>query len=126
MTLSIHRSSFLAAFASAGLAVSASAQEARTGDGVPVLIAAPEASASLFEAPLQLKAGGKPIDMGEWVGYAGPSLHDANGDGLLDLYVGCFQGKILFAPNTGSRQAPSFGAPEFMQAQGQEIEISNW
>lgn len=79
-----------------------------------------------FEAPVQLKAGDQVINMADQVGYAGPSLHDANGDGLLDLYVGSFAGKILFAPNIGSKTKPVFGKGKFMHAEGKEIKISNW
>ena len=95
-----------------GLASSAAAQD--------------QAAPAQFEAPVLVQAGGEVIDMSSQIGYAGPALYDANGDGLLDLYVGCFRGKILFAPNTGSRAEPVFGKPRYLQAEGKEIEISNW
>jgi len=79
-----------------------------------------------FEPPVLVQAGGETIDMGEHVGYAGPALNDANGDGLLDLYVGCFRGKILFAENVGTAKQPKFDTAKFLQAEGKDIEISNW
>jgi hypothetical protein len=94
--------------------------------GVPVLIAAPEAAEFAFADPVLVHAGGLPIDMGPQVGYAGPTLHDANGDGLLDLYVGSFKGKILLSMNVGKPNSPAFRTPKWLQAEGRDIEISNW
>lgn len=93
---------------------------------LPVLIQAPPPAEFEFSDPVMIHAGGQPIDMGPQVGYAGPTLHDANGDGLLDLYVGSFQGKILLSMNVGKPNSPAFRTPKWMQAEGSDIEISNW
>ena len=102
------------------------AQEPAKRVDTPLLIAAPENAGAEFHAPVQVQAGGAPIDMGPQIGYAGPTLRDADGDGRLDLYVGCFQGKILFAQNIGTKGKPAFAKPKWLQAEGQDIEISNW
>lgn len=92
----------------------------------PVLIAAPQPAEFTFADPVLIHAGGIPIDVGAQLGYAGPSLHDADGDGLLDLYVGSFKGKILLSKNIGKPHSPAFQAPEWLQAEGRDIEVSNW
>jgi len=40
--------------------------------------------------------------------YSAPSLADLNGDGLLDLAVGCGDGKIHFWWNTGTKKQPEW------------------
>lgn len=101
-------------------------QEPETRGGVPLLIAAPTPAEFEFADPVLVHAGGVPIDMGPQIGYAGPTLLDADGDGLLDLYVGSFQGKILLSMNIGKPNSPAFRAPKWLQAEGRAIEISNW
>src|SRR6478735_1637502 len=39
---------------------------------------------------------------------------DWDGDGLIDLLVGCERGGILFYPNLGTKQAPRFVYPKFI------------
>lgn len=126
MSRSTFASLLTVACSTALLVPSASAQERTKRVETPVLIAAPENAGAEFHQPVQVQAGGAPIDMGPQIGYAGPTLRDADGDGRLDLYVGCFQGKILFAQNIGTKGKPAFAKPKWMQAQGQDIEISNW
>jgi len=103
-----------------------SGQTPEKNTGVPVLIAAPAPAEFEFADPVMVHAGGQPIDMGPQIGYAGPSLYDADGDGLLDLYVGSFRGKILLSMNIGKPNSPAFQKPSWLQAEGQDIEISNW
>jgi hypothetical protein len=103
-----------------------SAQVPERRSELPVLIQAPPPAEFEFSDPVLIHAGGQPIDMGPQIGYAGPTLHDANGDGLLDLYVGSFQGKILLSMNVGKPNSPAFRSPKWLQAEGQEIQISNW
>ncbi len=88
--------------------------------------AIPPDRASFLLPPTQLRAGGAPIDTGELIGYAGPTAHDYDGDGRIDLIVGAFVGKLQLFRNTGSATIPEFGAGSFLQADGEDIEISNW
>ncbi len=88
--------------------------------------AIPLERASMLLAPSQLQANGSPIDLGKLVGYASPTVYDYDDDGRLDLVVGAFVGKIQVFPNTGSATIPEFGAGSFLQADGEDIEISNW
>lgn len=86
----------------------------------------PDSELALLEPPVQLQAAGAPIDVGDQNGYAGPALFDCDGDRRLDLLVGSFDGKIRLYPNVGSASAPAFGAGALMQAQGKDVEVSNW
>lgn len=53
-----------------------------------------------FGKPIQLKANGKPIQVPD--GDAGPCVADWDGDGLLDLIVGCGDGSVIFFRNIGT------------------------
>lgn len=97
----------------------------KRGD-IPLLLTPPPPAEFEFADPIMVHAGGQAIDMGKQIGYAGPTLHDANGDGLLDLYVGSFQGKILVSMNVGKPDSPAFRTPKWLQAEGKDIEVSNW
>lgn len=126
MRINLSTSLVLAGTACLSLAASAAGQVPEKRGETPLLVPAPENAGAEFEKPVQVQAGQVPIDMGPQIGYAGPTLHDADGDGRLDLYVGCFQGKILFAQNIGTQGKPAFAKPKWLQAEGQEIAISNW
>lgn len=126
MRMNLPTSFVLASTACLSLAASAAGQVPEKRGETPLLVPAPENAGAKFAAPVLVQAGGAPIDVGPQIGYAGPTLHDADGDGRLDLYVGCFQGKILFAQNIGTTGKPAFAKPKWMQAEGQDIAISNW
>ncbi|MFN6196224.1 MAG: hypothetical protein ACK5BN_20635 [Planctomycetota bacterium] len=68
------------------------------------LAAAPQGP--LFEAPVRMQAGGSYVKV-ESPGYARPSWHDVDGDGLDDLVVGQFHdGKMrLFKGEGGGKLA---------------------
>jgi len=57
-----------------------------------------------FGKPVQLKANGKPIQVPN--GDAGPCIADWDGDGLLDLIVGCGDGSVMFYRNIGTAKEP--------------------
>ena len=88
---------------------------------VLVLVLAAFASAQNgLEAPFQVKAGDRPIDV--TVGHAAPCFVDWDGDTLPDLLVGQFgQGKLRIYRNEGKAGAPAFGAKyELFRAGGAE------
>jgi hypothetical protein len=80
----------------------------------------------LFATPVRLEAEGKAIQVPG--GDAGPFTADWNGDGLVDLLVGCGDGSVLLYPNTADsglaapltlvRKSPSWGE----SASGTKIE----
>ena len=73
-------------------------------------------TAAEFEAPVMLKAGGKPIQV-EAPGYAAPSWFDVDGDGVKDLIVGQFNdGKMHVYRNLGDGQ---FAERTWLEADGQ-------
>lgn len=68
--------------------------------------------------PVRLEADGKPIDLKESLGHAGPLVVDWDGDGRQDLLVGQFsEGKLRIHLNTGDG-APVLGAPSWFEAGG--------
>jgi len=70
---------------------------------------------SELEPPMNVQAGGKPIDV-EGVGYAAPFYSDFDGDGIHDLLVGeFFQGRMRIYPNKGTNAEPKFDEYVFFQ-----------
>jgi FG-GAP-like repeat len=57
-----------------------------------------------FGKPVQLKANGQLIQVPH--GDAGPCVADWDGDGLLDLIVGCGDGSVIFYRNSGTAKEP--------------------
>jgi hypothetical protein len=57
-----------------------------------------------FGKPTHLKANGKEIAVPG--GDAGPCVADWDGDGLLDLIVGCGDGSVIFYKNVGTAREP--------------------
>ena len=77
-----------------------------------------------FAAPERLRSSdGKLIDCGDrdGGGYAAPTLHDIDGDGLQDLVVGQFSsGHVRVYRALGLRNGRrAFAAPEFVRAAGE-------
>ena len=79
-----------------------------------------------FATPIALEAEGKKIDCSGLIGYSSPSLVDYDGDGDLDLVVGSFRGRYRLFSNSGTKTAPKFDAGVLLQAEGKDIEVSNW
>lgn len=78
-----------------------------------------------FAAPVRLLAGAK--GLGEGRLYPSPVLHDHNGDGLLDLFVGDLRGRITVALREQGNGAPRFGAEQkVLAADGKELDFHNW
>jgi hypothetical protein len=63
---------------------------------------------------------GTPIDVG-WS--AAPEIVDWDGDGLLDLIVGCEKESILFYKNIGDRHHPAFKLIGPVQADGKTLRV---
>ena len=76
--------------------------------------------------PVRLAADGAVIDTGRDAGYAGPLVHDYDGDGLPDLLVGSIAGTLRYFQNTGTRTAPELAEQDPPEAGGEPIRIHNW
>ena len=72
--------------------------------------------------PIQLRAGGQPINVD--MGHAAPFLADLNSDGHLTLLVGQFgEGRLRLYPNVGTRNDPKFDQFEWFQAGGKVASV---
>jgi hypothetical protein len=73
-----------------------------------------------FEPPVRLAAAGAPIRV-EAPGYAAPSWHDVDRDGVKDLVVGQFrEGRIAWYRNLGKG---SFAERAWLQAGGKDAVV---
>ena len=72
--------------------------------------------------PFLVEAGGSAIDVAG--GNSAPCLHDLDGDGLLDLFVGQFEeGCVRLYRNAGRRAAPRFAEFEFLRAGEERLRV---
>jgi hypothetical protein len=69
-----------------------------------------------FGKPTELKANGKTIRVPH--GDAGPCVADWDGDGLLDLIVGCGDGSVMFYRNIGTAKEPKLAEGEVLVPPG--------
>ena len=71
-----------------------------------------------LEPPVQIQAGGKPIDV-QLVGHSAPSYGDVDGDGINDLLVGQFdEGRLRIYRNLGTNASPRFQGYQWFEAGG--------
>jgi hypothetical protein len=68
--------------------------------------------------PIQVLAGGKPIDV-LVVGHSAPFYGDVDGDGVRDLLVGQFdEGRLRIYRNLGTNASPRFEGYRWLEAGG--------
>jgi hypothetical protein len=81
------------------------------------IVAVADPAAADLAPPVQLQAGGQPINVD--MGHAAPFVADLKGDGRLVLLVGQFgDGKLRLYPNVGTRTDPRFDKFEWFHAGG--------
>ena len=104
----------LFASAIAGAALSSSTALAQTSPATPT-----------FSAPTRLKAG--ETFLGQKRLFPSPVFHDIDGDGLQDIVVGDWRGRLTVALRKPGKGPIAFGAEtSVMATDGKEIDFHNW
>jgi hypothetical protein len=81
-----------------------------------------DSGASDLAPPIQLQAGGQPINVD--MGHAAPFVADLNGDGRMTLLVGQFgDGKLRLYPNIGTKREPKFYKFEWFKVDGKVVSV---
>jgi hypothetical protein len=81
--------------------------------------------ADLFQAPVQLMAGGAELAKGTL--YPSPELQDLDGDDQPELLIGDLVGRITFARRAGSGPEVTWSTLEPLKtADGKDIKFDNW
>ena len=89
---------------------------------VASMLAVADSGASDLAPPIQLQAGGQPINVD--MGHAAPFVADIKGDGRLSLLVGQFgEGRLRLYPNVGPRNDPKFDKFEWFQVDGTVVSV---
>lgn len=76
--------------------------------------------APAYAEPVQLQAGGKPIDV---YGCPSPNFADFDNDGDLDLICGEFLDRITYFENFGTRNEPQYTEGQFLEHAGEVIKM---
>ncbi len=71
-----------------------------------------------YEKPVQVTAGGKPVDV---FGMPSPSFADFDGDGDLDLLCGEFIDRFTYFQNVGTRTAPRYVEGRYLTHEGKPL-----
>jgi hypothetical protein len=81
-----------------------------------------DSGASDLEPPIQIRAGGQPINVD--MGHAAPFVAHLKGDGRMVLLVGQFgDGKLRLYPNVGSKNDPKFDKFEWFEVDGKVVSV---
>jgi hypothetical protein len=89
---------------------------------VASILAVADPVANDLAPPIQLQAGGQPINVD--MGHAAPFLADLKGDGHLTLLVGQFGGgKLRLYPNVGAKNEPKFDTFEWFKVDGKVVSV---
>lgn len=71
-----------------------------------------------YEKPVQVAAGGKPLDV---FGMPSPNFGDFDGDGDLDLLCGEFVDHFTYFQNVGTRTEPRYAAGRYLTHDGKPL-----
>ena len=98
---------------------------------VPVLVALVTIPAAAnteikLAKPVQLKADGKLIDVGEDTSYAGPLVADVDEDGKKDLIVTSISGVFRWYRNVSDKKEPVYKHQGHWKIRGEPLRLKNW
>jgi hypothetical protein len=86
------------------------------------MLAVADSAPSDLAPPVQLRAGGQPINVD--MGHAAPFVADLAGDGHMTLLVGQFgDGKLRLYPNVGTSNDPKFDKFEWFKVDGKVVSV---
>jgi hypothetical protein len=89
---------------------------------VASMLALADPVATDLAPPIQLRAGGQPINVD--MGHAAPFVADLKGDGHMTLLVGQFgDGKLRLYPSIGTRNDPKFNKFEWFKVDGKVVTV---
>src|SRR5260370_31986914 len=90
---------------------------------VAMLLAVADPVPTELTAPIQIQAGGQPINVD--MGHAAPFVADLKGDGNLTLLVGQFgDGKLRLYPNVGTKKEPKFYKFEWFKVEAKVVNVT--
>lgn len=117
----------LALVSSVGLVAPLGAQEERpaavTAGATPGATAAP--TASQFEPPVQLTSENRPLGAGRL--FPSPVVHDLDGDGVPEIYLGDLPGNITVTRRAAVDGSVAWEATKPLNgASGQQLKFQNW
>ena len=89
---------------------------------VASILAAADPNGSDLAPPIQLQAGGQPINVD--MGHAAPFVADLKGDGNMTLLVGQFgEGRLRLYPNVGRKNDPKFDKFDWFKVGGKPVSV---
>lgn len=85
-------------------------------------------SNSMFDAPVVLKVGDKPLNGDSQIMYPSPAIFDVDNDGKDELIIGSIFGALHVCENESeSSGEPVWSAPKALNSKnGQPLELNNW
>ena len=77
-------------------------------------------------APVRLEADGETIDNKDEISYAGPWIHDVDGDDKADLVVTGISGHMRWFKNVSEDRVPVYEDQGRIKARGEDVAFWNW
>lgn len=82
------------------------------------------AQSDSFAEPVRLRAGNAVLGEGRL--FPSPAVHDLNGDGLFDVFIGDLPGRVTFALQQKGDGVTFAEEQKLKDAEGKELDFGNW